>query len=419
MDTAQADDDSPKSLTLEQVVSEVLERNPELAFYQAEVRAARGDLRTAGTFSNPEASFDFGRKREREEGLSGEGRVWSVSVNQSFEFPGRIALRKAIAGRKLAIAETGLKQFRAALSARGRTLGYRLLAAQERANAAQQVASRGQELISVLVQRDPGGVAPLLETKIIEASVIKLRRVATEAMSEAQAALFELNLLRGDPLVTPLVIEHTDISLPVVPSLEELVEMARENNLELQMQKAELESQGFQVALSRNERWPSVSVAPFYSEESALSDERTFGLGVTVPLPLWNRNTGNVETANARKEQAQTSLLLTQRRVERELREKAFAYDLQVQEIARWRPDTVTELRDAAELGDRHYRLGAIPVSTYLELQEQYLEALEAILDTKVSALENVHGLEVLTGATIVTASTTVETPKLPRKRRE
>ena len=43
---------------------------------------------------------------------------------------------------------------------------------------------------------------------------------------------------------------------------------------------------------------------------------------------------------------------------------------------------------NAAELADRHYRLGAVPIATYVELQKQYLEAVEALLDTKREALE-------------------------------
>ena len=56
-------------------------------------------------------------------------------------------------------------------------------------------------------------------------------------------------------------------------------------------------------------------------------------------------------------------------------------------------------LREAAELADRHYRLGAVPVSTYIELQENYLEALEAINDVKAEAFEAALELEQLIGA--------------------
>jgi cobalt-zinc-cadmium efflux system outer membrane protein len=64
----------------------------------------------------------------------------------------------------------------------------------------------------------------------------------------------------------------------------------------------------------------------------------------------------------------------------------------------RWGADSVEEFRNAAELADRHYRLGAIPLSTYVELQKQYLEAVEALLDTQKEALEAAQKLELLSG---------------------
>jgi len=64
----------------------------------------------------------------------------------------------------------------------------------------------------------------------------------------------------------------------------------------------------------------------------------------------------------------------------------------------KWRPESVDEFRNAAELADRHYRLGAVPIATYVELQKQYLEAVNALLDTKREALEAGQELQRLTG---------------------
>ena len=66
--------------------------------------------------------------------------------------------------------------------------------------------------------------------------------------------------------------------------------------------------------------------------------------------------------------------------------------------IGKWRPESVDEFRKAAELADRHYRLGAVPIATYVELQKQYLEAVEALLDTRREALEAGQELQRLTG---------------------
>ena len=83
------------------------------------------------------------------------------------------------------LADAGLDQFRAALAAEVRKRAFALFTAQRRADATREVSGRGEELVATLVQREPAGVTPLLETRAIEASVIKLRRDASEAAQEA------------------------------------------------------------------------------------------------------------------------------------------------------------------------------------------------------------------------------------------
>ncbi len=387
-------------VTLDQLVNEALDGNPELRFYRAEITAAKGDRKTAGALPNPEAEADLGQKRvsDSHPGFSGEGLAWSVSVSQSFEYPGRLALRKAIANRQVELAELGLAQFKAALASKVRNLGYALSIAQLKAQSAREVAARGQELIDVLVQRESAGVTPLLETRVLEATIITLNRRASEAVKASQSALFDLNQLRGKPLASGLVIGKEELRFPALPSAEDLLITAATNNFELRMRQVELAQQGFKVELSRNERWPAIKLAPFYSQDTAESKERTVGVGISVPLPIWNRNTGNIQAAQARQEQAATSLLLSQRQVERDLREDYLTYQTRLEEMSHWRTNAIDQFREAAELGDRHYRLGALPISTYVELQEKYLEAQEAILATQAETLESLQQLELIVG---------------------
>src|SRR5437870_5859808 len=126
-----------------------------------------------------------------------------------------------------------------------------------------------------------------------------------------------------------------------------------------------------------------------------------------MPLPLWNRNQGNIETAMARQKQAETSMYVTQRTIERQVVEKALTYQTKLTEMAKWRPESVAQFRKAAELADRHYRLGAVPITTYVELQKQYLEAVEALLETRREALEAGQELQRLTGLDLNAAQTT------------
>src|SRR5437762_11283562 len=114
------------SIALDALVADVLEHNPELNFYRAEIAAAKGERRTAATRANPELAATVGDKRVTDGSLAGEGMAWSVSVRQTFDWPGRIPLRKAIANHQMQLAELGFSQFKAARAARTRTLTHYL-----------------------------------------------------------------------------------------------------------------------------------------------------------------------------------------------------------------------------------------------------------------------------------------------------
>ena len=400
------------SLTLEALVAEALEKNPELKFYEAEILAAKGGRKTAGLLGNPELSGGIGQKRVSGGGLSSEGVAWSVSVVQPFEWPGRLGLRKAIANRDIELAELGYERFKLALAARVRTLGYGLFAAQEKAAASGEVAERFKALREVLVQRDPAGLTPLLETRVIEATELNAQRKASEATLATQAALLELNQLRGVATDTRLAVGQAQLTFRPAENIESLVVRARTNSYEVRLRAVELAQQGFRVDLAKNERFPAISVGPSISEERAGDRERVIGVAVSFPLPLWNRNSGNIDTAKARQMQAETSFLITQREAERLATQAALTYEAKLRDMAKWRPDSVQHFKEAAEVADRHYRLGAVPIATFVELQKQYLEAVEGLLDTKKEALEAAAQIELLTGLTPPLASTATEEKK-------
>ena len=393
--------------TLEALVAEALEKNPELKFYEAEITAAVAGRKTAGLFANPELSGGVGHKTVRGGGLSAEGLAWSVSVVQPFEWPGRIGLRKAIANHDIDLAGLGYERFKLALAGRVRTLAYGLFAAQEKSAAATEVAERFRALREVLVQRDPAGLTPLLETRVIEATELNAQRKASEASLAMQVALLELNQLRGVAPDVRLSVSQTQLAFRPTQNVSALMTIARTNNFELKVRAVELTQQGLRVGLAKNERYPTISVGPSFSEERAGERERILGVGVSLPLPLWNRNQGNIEAAAARQTQAEVSLSVTERELQRQVIEAALIYETKLREMAKWRPDSVQHFKEAAELADRHYRLGAVPIATYVELQKQYLDAVEGLLDTRKEALEAAARLELLTGLPLPLSQTT------------
>ena len=388
----------PRSIA--SLVEEAYQKNPELHFYEQEIAVAQGDRRTAGTWPNPDLSGQIGGKSYNSLGgrYLGTGSVWSVSLTQTFEFPGRVSLRKAIADKQITLAQLGLEQFRVSLRNRIEMLCYRLLAAQDRAAAATQVAKRFRELISVLVLREPAGPTPLIELRILEGNAATFNHRATQALIELQSAQFELNLLRGVAVNLPLEVARQSVNLPTLPDSDRLIASAYEQNFDLQARRTELEQQGFRVRLARNEHWPSVKMGPYTAGENVVDSERELGLSLSVSLPFWNKARGSEETAKARLNQAEVLLAAAMRDLERQIMTAAYSYNQLVKELGEDTPTLLEQLRDAADVADNNYRLGALPISTYTEIQLQYVDTTDAVLSSRVDALLNLSNLEYLSG---------------------
>jgi outer membrane protein, heavy metal efflux system len=390
---------APNHTTPDALVKQALQRNPELNFFVAEIAAAKGAVRTAGTVRNPELSTEVGYKNSRENsgGVSGDGAILALSLSQTFEYPGRIALRKAIASHDLVLADLHLQQFRLTLAAHVRSLAYASTSAHERMKAVQEVVSRTQALNDVLKQRPLAGVAPQLEAQIISANLLIFQRQERESILAEKTIAAELNQLCGRPADPEVTVSAGPIVFAAL-SVPKLVDAARSNAFDIRIRQVELAQQGFKVALSKNERFPAVAVGPFYSLENAIDREQRVGVGLSLPLPLWDRNLGNIASSKARQQQAEASLAMAAREVERRVTQTAAALQAKRAEIETWKTGAIAKLREASELADRSYRLGAIPLATYVEIQKQYLEAIGAFNDAQKDALEAAQTLEILTG---------------------
>ncbi|WP_375243210.1 TolC family protein [Sphingomonas parapaucimobilis] len=344
---------------------------------------------------------EFGQRRAQDRtsgAVTGEGLTYAVSVVQPIEFGGRIALRRAIADGQVGLARIGLQQFDATLAARARSLGYGLFAADEKAAAAREVAGRMRTLARVIVARDPAGPSPQLEAASLQASAISAERTAAAADAAANSILYELNQLRGAPFAARIRIVRPDMALPTLPSGQLLADRAIENNFELKALRAQFAQQGLRVDLARKARIPTVSVGPYYDRARSDIRETNYGVRMSTSIPLWNRQAGDVAVEQGKQAQANATLINAERRIARDVFDQAAQYEAKRDALAKWDANSPQRFAQAAADADRNYRLGAIPLTTYTQIQQSYVEAVNAVLDTRREALEALLQLRALNG---------------------
>ena len=390
----------PAPVDVIELVRQAVESNPERQAYVAALAAERESGSAASSNPDPMLSLEVGRKRLHDAGgaFLDEGQVWTASLSQTFEWPERLRLRRAIADRQIEAAKLGLGRFEQALEAKAAVLAYRLSRAQVRAQACEEVAARFAGLRKALVGRDPSGPAPTIELRSVEAAEVVARRRAEEARLALQQALLEMNQLRGAPSLAPLAVKAPVLALKDAPKLEELMAAAPQGNFSYRMQVLESEQLSLQSDLARSDSVPGFTAGPYVSQDRVGGRETIVGLRFDIPLPVGGRVGSAERTANERKRQSKAAISAAWRDVEKDLGQTWLSYASKVDQLRMHKDDPAVRFAEAARLAESHFRAGALSLQLFMDAQAGYLEAVDSALLIQEQAVEAGFHLRELSG---------------------
>jgi cobalt-zinc-cadmium efflux system outer membrane protein len=295
-----ANDTAP--LTLAAALTLATQSNPQLASARHERQAIEGAVLQAGARPNP--VLDMGVEDTRR-----DTRETTVTVSAPLELGGKRQRRIDAAERGLDAASADLRIRQAELTA-GVTIAFtELLAAQERvqlARQAQDVAARVTTTVARRVQA--GKVSPVDATRasVAEANV---RLDTLKANAELAGARQTLAAFWGETRPGFDAAAGSLDVLPALPDWDTLVARAPQAPA-LARARAEVARRQALLRLEQSRRTPDVTVTVGMKRSAELGLNQAV-FGVSVPLPLFDRNTGNVLEALRRTDQAGDALQAT------------------------------------------------------------------------------------------------------------
>lgn len=396
-----------RSYTSEQLVQYAMAHNAELGAYEADVAAAKGLREQAGLWKNPEFSGEYGRREvtNLDTNDRSSGFTRSAAINQTFEFPGKGTLRKAIADKNIAIAEVMLVQFRVSLQNKIRQLSQHLVSTQNTLTSAQEIRDRVQGVTEAMKQRAVPGVQGLLDLRLLQSGFQSDVVTVSDLEAEKEEILAELKTITGLPASLRLSVTDAGLRNLDLPKDDQLILLALNRNPQLLGRKLELERAVQNIKSAQLEAAPDFKVGPFFSQDRAGDNEVNYGISVSTDLPLWNWNQGNVKVASAQKQQVNALMLQARREVENAV-VKNLRVNLSLQRQLNSLDSTfLAKIRDAADLADRHYRLGSVSVITYLDIQRQYLSSVRDYNRLVTRLNDNLLDLDLLTGGRLLDAT--------------
>lgn len=142
----------------------------------------------------------------------------------------------------------------------------------------------------------------------VQALVIALQQDITENnrnLSNAQSALKTLLQVSGNTFIKPA--DSLSFTSFQTPKLDTLVAAAKENNAAYLIQQKQILYQQQNLVYQKALKTPDVTIAPEFDKASNYTSNY-YGLTLSLPLPIFNKNQGNIKAAEFSIKQQQTSL---------------------------------------------------------------------------------------------------------------
>ncbi len=212
---------------------------------------------------------------------------------------------------------------------------------------------------------------------------------ADEGLRKAKRALGALLNLPPEEAENMEVRGSITDSAPPPPPMDELIHSALAVRPDVVSYRLGVQSAEANVKLQLANRFTDVYVLyqPYTLQNNqpyGLKSPISWALGVTVPMPVYNRNQGGIERAKLNVTQTQTELATLERQVITDVQQAVKEY-----EITRRMVEQIRDIIEPAarRVRDDTYRLyvgGEVNVVSYLNAQKDYNDTVKQYLDTVV-----------------------------------
>lgn len=365
------------ALSLQEAIDLALNANAEIAVAMREREAVEGMQLQAAARPNPTASA-------RMEDTRSSTRETTLEVSQPIELGNKRAMRIEAADRYYDAASAGLALKKAEIQADVTAAFYGVLAAQERLRLAEsslEVAQRASDAASKRVQA--GKVSPVEETrsKIAESGV---RIELNQAKSSLNIARKHLAALWGNSLPNFSEAQGRVDNINVVPTLEQLNQQLDQAPA-IQRARFEVDTRSALVDVEKTRATPDVSVTVGAKRNEELGLNQAV-LGLSVPIPLFDRNQGNIQEAMSRADKARAEVAALRIQLETALARAYERLESARQAAVSYQSEILPGAESAFDAASKGFEYGKFSFLEVLDAQRTLVQAKTQYLNALLEA---------------------------------
>ena len=381
------------TISLDEATALALQANPQLAVAMREREVESGQALQAATRPNPTLSAEI-------EDLRSRYRNSTLLISQQLETAGKRDMRMAAADASLAVADADIRIAQAETSAKVYAAFYQVLAAQQAQTLATellQIATTSKETTAKRVLA--GKVSPVEETKAKVAEAGSKIELAN-ANQQLTAAKKRLSSLWGKGLDQELAFTATG-ELENFQAIASLNDLMAQLPASPQLKKANLaitQKQAFSN-IEKAKQTPDVTLSLGARRNEELGGITQAIFGLSVPIPLFDKNQGGLQSAKAREMQSLDVKTALENQLATELADAYARRQAQVEASVMYKNDILQGAQSAYEAARKGFEFGKFSFLEVLDAQRTLFQAKTQYIQTLASArlaeadMQNILGL--------------------------
>jgi cobalt-zinc-cadmium efflux system outer membrane protein len=377
------------TLTLQQALELAATRSFAVSAAQRELEASDGALRQAGSYRNPELSATVEDTRRAT-------RTTTATMDFPLELGGKRGARVSAAQRSRDLAQVELNNARAQLRASVTAAYFAVLVTQERAQLASNSAELAASAAAAVSKRVSAGKVSPVDATRAQVDHANAQLEATEAQAELVTARHTLASLWGDAEPQFDVVAGDTAALPERAPLAELARQLDAAPL-LLAARAEVERRKALIDVEQSKASPDLTLSVGAKRDNELGRTQAI-VGISVPLPLFDRNQGAVHEASRRADKAGDEYQAARIRVLAELQQASTQLSVARGSLQSLQSTVLPIAQRAYESAGKGFEAGKFGFLDVIDAQRVLVQARARYLSTLSSAYQAATAIDRLLG---------------------
>ena len=393
-----------QTLTIDQAVEIAIRENRDLIAARIQIEEARGRLKQAGLYPNPELESDFGIDTI----FANDGeRSFSIGINQPIPLSGRIGAQKKVASVDIKRTHADLTNIQRILARDVRLSFIELLTIEKQLKLQETLINLNSELLKGIDMGIKEGLASKQDLNAVAIALQQARQEKEVLIAQRKSNILKINNLLGKQ-PTFNFIPQGELAYEAVNDLNNYnIETAFAQRPDLKFAKLDVELAEADLKLAKALRFEDIKAGVFYGNDRLVLDspvgrltdsDQLIGFKVTVPLPIFDRKQGLVAEAQAREKRAEENVEALKLTISQEVSDALNRVTTLSDLLETYQTGILKTAEDNVILVEDGFKQGLVAIVDVIQSRQQFAALTSSYINTVRNYYVSLNDLQISTG---------------------